>query len=338
MKDFYGPLIFSVCAVAIGALFGYWQNGIEGALADAFIILVLGLLEVALSFDNAVVNAKILAKMDNKWRHRFMTWGMPIAVIGMRIVFPLAIVAIAANIGPVKALMLALREPETYEQIITGAHLTIVGFGGTFLSLVGLKYFFDKEKDIHWLKSVEKTFARAGELYIVEVIIVLLGLILVAHYLPSDHQFSFLVSGVLGLVTFALVHWLDALVKIASTRIVSGTASAGLASFVYLEVVDASFSFDGVIGAFALTNSIIIIALGLGIGAVFVRTFTIMLVERGTLAQYRYLEHGAFWAILGLAATMFAGVFIHIPEWMIGLVGAVLIGTSLISSMSENKK
>lgn len=101
--------------------------------------------------------------------------------------------------------------------------------------------------------------------------------------------------------------------------------------------MDASFSFDGVIGAFALSTNLFIIALGLGIGAMFVRSLTIMLVKKSTMAEYRYLEHGAFWAILALAVMMFISVRVDIPEVITGLIGAGLIGIALLSSLRWNK-
>ena len=115
-------------------------------------------------------------------------------------------------------------------------------------------------------------------------------------------------------------------------------AKGGLGAFLYLQVLDASFSFDGVIGAFALSSNLFIIALGLGIGAMFVRSMTIMLVEKGTLAEYRYLEHGAFYAILALAAIMLLAVRFHIPETITGLIGAGLIGLSFVASTRANKR
>ena len=111
----------------------------------------------------------------------------------------------------------------------------------------------------------------------------------------------------------------------------------GLGAFIYLEVLDASFSFDGVIGAFALTTNLFIIAIGLGIGAFYVRALTIMLVERKTLGQYRYLEHGAFYAILVLAVIMYVQTLVHIPEVITGLIGAALIGLSFMSSLRYNR-
>lgn len=98
-------------------------------------------------------------------------------------------------------------------------------------------------------------------------------------------------------------------------------------------MLDASFSFDGVIGAFALTQNLFLIAIGLGIGAMYVRSMTIMLVERNTLAQFRYLENGAFWSVLILSLVMFAQTLIHVPEAVTGLLGATLIGLAFISSL-----
>ena len=112
----------------------------------------------------------------------------------------------------------------------------------------------------------------------------------------------------------------------------------GVAGFLYLELLDASFSFDGVVGAFALTHNLIIITLGLGAGAFFVRSFTILLVERGTLDTYRFLEHGAFWAVGVLAVIMLAGVEFHVPEAITGLLGGLLIVLALGSSIRANRK
>ena len=113
---------------------------------------------------------------------------------------------------------------------------------------------------------------------------------------------------------------------------------SGLGGFLYLNVLDASFSFDAVIGAFALSNNMVVIALGLSIGAMFVRSLTLLLVQKGTLAQYRYLEHGAFWAIIALGAIMLLSARFEIPETITGLIGATLIGISLWWSMRHNRR
>jgi uncharacterized protein len=111
-----------------------------------------------------------------------------------------------------------------------------------------------------------------------------------------------------------------------------------MSMFIYLEVLDASFSFDGVVGAFAITHNLFIIMIGLGVGAMYVRTLTIILVEKGTLLEFRYLENGAFYAIGILSLIMFSGTVIHIPEIFTGLIGIILIGMSLVSSILYNRR
>ena len=103
-------------------------------------------------------------------------------------------------------------------------------------------------------------------------------------------------------------------------------------------MLDASFSFDGVIGAFALTTNILLIAIGLGIGAMYVPSMTIMLVERGTLAEFRYLEHGAFYSIFALSVVMFLQSLVHVHELITGGVGMTLIGLAFFASIRHNKR
>ena len=117
------------------------------------------------------------------------------------------------------------------------------------------------------------------------------------------------------------------------------TGKAGFFLFLYLEVLDASFSFDGVIGAFAITSDPIIIALGLGfIGAMFVRSITIFLVRKGTLSDYVYLEHGAHWAIGALSVILLVSLAVHVNEIFTGLIGVVLIAAAFISSIIRNRR
>ena len=133
MKFYKGSILFTLVCLALGAWYGWAMTGNAAATASMlWIIVVLSILEVSLSFDNAVVNAAVLKDMDDIWQRRFLTWGMVIAVFGMRIVFPLAIVAIAAGLGPVDALNLSLNNPAEYERIVNSAHVGIAGFGGAF--------------------------------------------------------------------------------------------------------------------------------------------------------------------------------------------------------------
>jgi len=341
LRHFGGSLLFTLAALALGGWYGWMLTGTTaGTLELLWIVLVLSVLEISLSFDNAVVNATVLKDMDAIWQRRFLTWGMVIAVFGMRIVFPLAIVAIAAGLGPVETVRLSLEDPVRYEEIVSSAHVGIAGFGGAFLAMVGLKFFFDNEKDVHWIGVVEKQLARFSRVEAVEVALLLLALYAVSRLLAPEEALTFIVAGMLGLATFIAVEAVDKILELheESRAAVGQAMRAGLGGFIYLNVLDASFSFDGVIGAFALSNNMIVIALGLSIGAMFVRSMTIMLVHKGTLAEYRYLEHGAFWAILALAAIMLLSAHYEIPETITGVIGAVLIGFSLLWSIRHNRR
>ena len=327
----------ALAVTALGLLGAFWLGWSEGGLGPAlsmlFIASVLAVLEISLSFDNAIVNAKILDGMDPVWQRRFLTWGILIAVFGMRIIFPVLIVQIAASLGPIDAFRLALAEPETYSRILNDAHVGIAAYGGTFLFMVGLSFFLDGEKEVHWINWLERQMAnRLASVEGIAIAIVLVVLLLVSAALPPEDSATFLRAGVYGLLTFVAVDTFAAIME-RRQAMMQEAGKAGFAAFLYLEVLDASFSFDGVIGAFALSDNIVIIAIGLGIGAMFVRSMTIMLVEKGTLARYRFLEHGAFWAILFLAVIMYTQTLVHVPELITGFIGVVLIGLSIASSL-----
>lgn len=312
--------------------FGNWA----GALSFLVIGSVLAVLEISLSFDNAIVNANILQRMQPIWQKRFLTWGIIIAVFGMRIIFPLLVVVIAARIGPFAAIHLAATNPEAYGHIMKEAHLSIAAYGGTFLMMVALNYFIDEGKEIDWIKILEKRLRQCASIRGLEITFVLIIVLSFSSALPVHEQLKFLMAALLGLITFTAVETLGRLLD-KSDEVDAIARSGGLGAFLYLEMLDASFSFDGVIGAFALTQNLFLIAIGLGIGAMYVRSMTIMLVERKTLAQFRYLEHGAFYSIFVLAIIMFAQTLTDIPELVTGLIGACLISISFWSSLRYNR-
>jgi hypothetical protein len=329
LSHFYGSFLFCVLAV----IAAYFVAGIQGAITVAF----LTVLETSLSFDNAVVNAAVLKNWDAVWRRRFLLWGILIAVFGMRLVFPLLIVGVVGEMGPFQVLDLAINAPTEYARIISSAHHQIAAFGGTFLMMVFLKFFVDRHKSEHWLAVLEKPLTRLGKMEAIEAALTLALLMFMASLLDTGLRSEFIAAGVWGVVTYILAKGLAALVggeEEAGTQVIR----QGVAGFLYLELLDASFSFDGVVGAFAMTTNLFIITLGLGAGAMFVRSFTLLLVERGTLSTYRYLEHGAFWAIGALAVIMLAGAKYHIPEAVTGLLGGALIAFSLGSSILSNRK
>jgi hypothetical protein len=338
ISHFRNSFVVTAAGLGLGGLLGWKAAGtMVGCLSTMFIVAVLAILEVSLSFDNAVVNATVLKEMTPVWRRRFITWGIAIAVFGMRIVFPLVIVAVVANIDPLAALKMAAADPDRYSQVLTSAHISVSAFGGAFLAMVGLKYFFDHEKDEHWLAIIERPLAKIGRIGAVDLGLVLILLYFISIRLQGHEQVEFLVAGIFGLVTYIAVDGVAALLSVES--VVTGeVARSGAAAFLYLEVLDASFSFDGVVGAFALSNNLFIIAIGLGVGAMFVRSLTIMLVEHETLASYRYLEHGAFYAIIALAVIMFLNTVSHVSEVVTGLIGTGIIVASFLDSIRYNRQ
>lgn len=340
--------------------------------AGFVIVAVLIVLEVSLSFDNAVVNAKVLKRMSPFWQRIFLTIGILIAVFGMRLVFPVLLVSATAGLTPTEAVNLAIEggpieEEGTYAYLVNEAHPAIAGFGGMFLMMLFLDWLFE-EREIHWISFLEKPLQKLGALDAVSVIVALSALAIAATFSDESHFGQVLISGVLGIITYLLVGGLgnlfegqggddddedevgalekadvDAAEQNAPGRSGPNTAQlatgkAGLFLFLYLEVLDASFSFDGVIGAFAVTQDIFIIMIGLGVGAFWIRSLTVYLVRQGTLDEYAYLEHGAHWAIGALAVILLVTIEIEVSEIVTGLIGVVFIAASFIMSIARNRR
>ncbi len=349
VRVFALSVIVTVLSLVVALIYG----GPEALILAA----VLGVLEVSLSFDNAVVNASVLQRMSKFWQRMFLTVGVLIAVFGMRLVFPLVVVAITAHLDPVKALELALDPPPdgmayfpdgrpSYETLLNEANPKIAAFGGMFLLLLFLN-FVCAEREVTWLSWLERPLARLGRFNMFTTIVSLILLVLVAGFVaPDDKADVVMVAGVLGMVTYILVdglgahfdHEIDAEGRAPSPAAVL-VGKAAFFTFLYLEVLDASFSFDGVIGAFAITADPIVIALGLGlIGAMFVRSITVYLVRKGTLSEYVYLEHGAHWAIGALAFVLLYSTGHHIDEITTGLLGVAVIVAAYLSSVVYNRR
>ncbi|RFS85564.1 DUF475 domain-containing protein [Actinomadura spongiicola] len=325
------------------------------------LVAVLAVLEISLSFDNAVVNAKVLDRMSPFWQKIFLTVGIAIAVFGMRLVFPLLIVGLTAKLNPYEAFDLALNDSDRYHDLMNDAYPMIAAFGGMFLLMLFLDFVFEERAD-KWLPWLERPLARIGKLDQLAVVVAGGALAFVA-WLSADDPGQVMIAGVLGMVTYILVNGLGELFseagedddedaeegedgtageKAAAGRsgpssLALATGKAGFFLFLYLEVLDASFSFDGVIGAFAISTDPIVIALGLGIGAMYIRSLTVFLVRKGTLHEYVYLEHGAHWAIGALAVCMLISIGHHVPEWITGGLGAGLIIAAFVSSVVRNR-
>ena len=292
-----------------------------------YITSLLAILEISLSFDNAVVNAKVLETMEPKWQKRFIIFGIPIAVFGMRFLFPVVIVSIASGMGIFETFNIAIDDPEQYHSTLQSVEKLIYAFGGSFLLMVFLDFLFDDERETKWIKIIENstTIDKLNKVNNIELIVsISIGLVIV--YLTKDYAISLAYFG--GVLLHSFIASLDDLLSTNGVR-------SGIMGLLYLEVLDASFSFDGVIGAFALSSDIFIIMIGLGIGAMFVRSLTIYFVEKKTLTEFKYLEHGANYAIVALSFVMFYKIFGHINEVLVGTIGIVFIGLSAWHSVKE---
>ncbi|MER5535141.1 DUF475 domain-containing protein [Streptomyces mirabilis] len=358
LKTFGWSFAVTALGLVAAVIYGGWT---------AFgIVAILAILEISLSFDNAVVNAGILKKMSAFWQKIFLTVGVLIAVFGMRLVFPVVIVAVTAKKGPIEAVNLALTDKDQYQQLVTDAHPAIAAFGGMFLLMIFLDFIFE-DRDIQWLRWIERPLAKLGKVDMLSVCIALAVLLVSsmtfavhAHQHGGAHMDkaqTVLIAGIAGLITYMVVGGLSGYFedkleeeeereheeeeeaartgKKKPAVVLAGQAAFFM--FLYLEVLDASFSFDGVIGAFAITNDIVLMALGLGIGAMYVRSLTVYLVRQGTLDDYVYLEHGAHYAIGALAVILLVTIQYQIHEVITGLVGVVLIAWSFWSSVRRNR-
>jgi hypothetical protein len=361
-----------VTAVTLAAAF------FLGGPTAFFIVAILCVLEISVSFDNAVVNATVLGRMNPWWQRLFLTVGVLIAVFGMRLIFPLLLVGITAQLNPVDVVRLALEggsvdEPGTYAALLHEAHPSIAAFGGMFLLVLFLDFIFETREHT-WLTWLEKPLAKIGKLDQLSVVISLAVLVVAAETLAKDVG-TVMVSGVLGIAVYILVNSLGELFENAGglgedededededeqpagihgdandveqtikprpsgpNVVVQVAGKAAFFLFLYLEVLDASFSFDGVIGAFAISQNIFVIAAGLGVGAMYIRSLTVYLVRKGTLSEYVFLEHGAHWAIGALAGILLVGIKYEVPELVTGLVGVGFILAAFLSSVVLNRR
>lgn len=304
----------------------------------AMLAAILCVIEITFSFDNAIINARVLKTLSPFWQQLFLTVGILIAVFGMRLVFPIAIVAATTSLDWQQVLNLALNDPTKYAHALEGATPLITAFGGSFLMMLGLHFFFDWQRTVTWL-ALEKPLLKMHSNWLPAVItlLVLIGIVIIPEH--PDWR-SALVAGISGIVTYLVVHGLSE--AVGHSKSLTGVKhKVGLAAFwtfLYLEVLDASFSFDGVIGAFAVTSDVIIIAAGLGVGAFWVRSLTIYMVRKQVLDQYKFLEHGAHYTILILSIIMLLSVFFHLPEVVPGLLGISVIGASVYASIRHHRR
>lgn len=340
MRHFKFSFLVTFVGLIFAAWWGYSRGGTSGALEAMGIAAILCIMEISLSFDNAIVNASILKTWDKFWQNIFLTVGMLIAVFGMRLLFPLLIVAFAADISLAEVWTMGLKNPEEYARHLTEHHAEVAVFGGMFLLLVFLNFLLDDEKELHWLGSIEKKIASFGHVSSIAIMIAIATLLASLTMMEEARQLTILIAGLWGILTYVAVDVVSSMLEMEEDdpKVGDMIKRGGVGGFLYLEVLDASFSFDGVIGALAITKDIVIIMIGLAIGAMFVRSMTVFLVRKGTLDKFVFLEHGAHYAIGILAFIMLASMKFHIPEVFTGLIGVAFILAALWSSILYKRR
>jgi hypothetical protein len=295
-------------------------------------LLALAAIEITFSFENAVINSQVLSTMSRLWRTMFLTLGIAIAVFGVRLLLPLLLVSSTTGHTLGYALDSALHHPDVYAHELEAAYPIIAAFGGVFLLMIGLRFFGEK-KEILWVKRLESPLSEFNQPWWISLSGAALAIVTIATWLAPGNS-RVVVAGVLGALSFIII-------KAASRLLMRGSGNThrhGLMQFIYLELLDASFSFDGVIAAFAITKEVLLIVAGLGIGALYVRSMTVHLLKTGTLAHYRYLIHGAHYAIASLAVFLLLSMRYHIPEGATGLLGLTIIALAFEHSRRHNRR
>ena len=297
------------------------------------IVLGLALFESITSIDNAIINAEVLQGMQPRARRWFLTWGIIIAVFVVRGVLPWLIVwVMTPGLGPWDAFTASMTgDPAALEAIQASAPVLLMG-GGVFFVFLFCHWIFLEPKKIGL--PVERVFARQGAWFYAVVSVALT--VIVWFALDDSPMLAF--GAVVGSSAFFITHGFKRYAEEQEARILSGEAHmSDIGKILYLEVIDLTFSIDGVVGAFAFTLAVPLILLGNGIGAVVVRQLTVYGVNR--IKKYVYLKNGAMYSVFVLGCVMIAhGFGIHIPEWLAPLLTFVIVGYFFFKSRWQARR
>ena len=300
-------------------------------LAAIFTILGLTLFEAVSSVDNAIINAEVLGTMSKRARRWFLTWGMFIAVFMVRGVLPFAIVwAFNSSLSIGQVLSAAWSsDPLVQESIEKSAPILLVA-GGVFLLFLFLHWLFLEDKN-PGLPRTEKFFMSKG-IWFYAIVSILLTVI-TAFALKESSMIG--LGAVIGSTLFFITHGFKQNAEMQEKKLL-GSAQSDLSKLFFLEIIDTTFSIDGVLGAFAFTLSVPLILLGNGFGALLVRELTLRNIER--IKKYAYLKNGAMYSILVLGVIMICHSFgVHVPEYVSPLMTFIIIGLFFYKSHRELK-
>lgn len=336
-KTFKWSFIVTVVAAILAFMYGGWEA--------VTVVAILIIVEALVSLDNAIVNSKLLAGLSHFWVNMFLGVGILIAVFGVRFVLPILLVSGTTGLNPIEVIKLAFENgdpetPGTYSYYVTEAHPQLASVAGVFLLMLFLSWLF-KEKDHDWIKFIEKPFSKLEKFNALPTILTIIAVLIYANINP-DHKVDILVSGLIGLISFLAIDGLAELFQKdeedSTGEVIKKTGRAGFMGFLYIEAIDASFSMDSLGAGLSITSNIVILMLGLGVGALYVRSMTIYFSNSGSLKLFRYLESGAMWAIGALAFILFYSISHHVPELVTGGIGILIIGSSFLHSYIANKR
>ena len=221
MRHFYLDFIFTAIALMVAAWWGYSHSGMGGMISALSITAILAVMEISLSFDNAVVNASVLKNWDKFWKMIFLTVGILIAVFGMRLVFPIVIVAVTADLGMMEVVNLALNDPKEYSAKLLEHHAEISAFGGMFLLLVFLNFLFD-EKEVHWFDWLESRLAKLGRVNAMSVFVALAILMLSLTWVTEVQAPAVLIAGIWGVLIYLGVQIVSGMLESNGTSTAAG--------------------------------------------------------------------------------------------------------------------
>lgn len=283
-------------------------------------IVGLSLFEIITSLDNAIINAEVLSGMSKKARRFFLTWGIFFSVFLVRGFLPFLILfAVTPQLGVWGTITAAFsNDPTVGETVKNSSHVLLIA-GGVFLIFLFFHWLFLEPKSFG-LKG-ERFFQSQGAWFYAIISLLLTGIVWAAF---QHHEPLLQFGAVVGSTSFFIIHGFRTYAESQEKKLLSGGIS-DFAKIAYLEVLDTSFSIDGVIGAFAFTFAIPLILIGNGLGAVVLRQLTISNIER--IKKYKYLKNGAMYSILILGIVMLLHSFgVEIPEWIspvatFGIVG-----------------
>ena len=282
------------------------------------IIFGLALFEIIISVDNAIINAEVLATMSKKGRRWFLLWGIIIAVFLVRGLLPWVIVwASSPSLGFIGSFTASFSsDPKVAEVIAQSAPILLIG-GGTFLIFLFFHWIFLEPK--HYGIIGEEFIHKKGVWFFAVVSVLLAAIVWLA--IKKNPIMAF--GAVVGSTAFFITHGFK---ENAEKEMLEGSSKmSDLSKIFYLEVIDATFSVDGILGAFAFTFVLPLILVGNGIGALVVRQLTISNIER--VKKYKYLKNGAMYSILALGVVMLLHSFgAHIPEWSTPVLTFAIIG------------